>query len=52
VEGLRVNVRVREATYPTLEEFMVAALATVVDKSKPSFDANWANSAGRTLWDG
>ena len=48
----RLRVRERAATYPTVEEMIVAAPAVVAEKSRPSFEENWRRLTGPTLWEG
>jgi hypothetical protein len=41
----------RAKTYPTVEEMFVAAPAVVAEKSRPSFEDNWRNLTGPTLFE-
>ena len=48
----RLRVRERGATYPTVEEMIVAAPAVVAEKSRASFEENWRRFTGPQLWEG
>lgn len=50
-DHLRLHVRKRGETYPTIEEMLVACPAVVDDKCRPKFQENWQRmSGGGTLW--